>query len=243
METALYPTKLQNQTIQTAKLLLVEDDPNLGSILRDYLELKGFDVELARDGDAGLTSWNQGKFDLCILDVMLPKKDGFTLARDIRQGDDRTPILFLTAKGQIEDKVEGFNSGGDDYLTKPFSMEELVLRVKSLLKRNIPGKPAPSNDKYSIGTMEFSYATRALHFQGQSQKLTTREAELLKLLCQHTNEVLERHIALNLIWGDDSYYNGRSMDVFITRLRKYLKPVPGVSIQNIHGKGFKLVIE
>lgn len=225
-------------------LLLVEDDANLGSILREYLEVKGYRVELCRDGATALTAYGKGKFDLCILDVMLPKKDGFSLARDIRKVDTKTPIIFLTARNMLVDKTEGFSIGGDDYLTKPFSMEELLLRINARLRRagavQAPAEQADKN-RFRIGSYDFDYATRMLSLGEDSRRITSREAELLKLLCLHMNDILKREVALKLIWGDDSYFNARSMDVFITKLRKHLKADPDVEIMNVHGMGYKLI--
>ncbi|MEM7040592.1 MAG: response regulator transcription factor [Bacteroidota bacterium] len=228
------------------RLLLVEDDPNLGSILQEYLGVKGYDVTLSRDGEAGLKDFGEGGFAACILDVMMPKKDGFTLARDIRKVDQQTPILFLTAKNMIADKAEGFGLGGDDYLTKPFSMEELLLRINALLRRSGQAQTEASEAEqtaFQIGAFHFDYATRRLAKEGdEGKRVTSREAELLKLLCLHMNDILKREVALKLIWGDDSYFNARSMDVFITKLRKYLKGDERVEIMNVHGMGYKLVV-
>ncbi|MCB9233448.1 MAG: response regulator transcription factor [Bacteroidia bacterium] len=226
-------------------ILLVEDDLNLGNILREYLEMKDFEVSLERDGEAGLSSFQTGTWDLCILDVMMPKLDGFSLAREIRRVDVQTPILFLTAKSMLEDKMEGFSLGGDDYLTKPFSMEELVMRIKALLRRRSTGsEPGEANEnEFSLGKYTFHYPERRLDYPEKSFKLTTKEAELLRLLCLHQSKVLKRETALRLIWGDDSYFNGRSMDVFITKLRKHLRHDPRISILNVHGTGFKLLVE
>lgn len=223
-------------------ILLVEDDPNLGTILTKYLEVKGYDVELATDGEAGLEAWQGGKFDACVFDVMLPKKDGFTLAREVRSKDEHIPILFLTAKNMIEAKTEGFNLGGDDYLTKPFSMEELLLRIKSLLRRSSQPAINPGQEQFTIGKFEFDFAHRELKIGAESRRITSREADLLKMLCLYQNQILKREEALMSIWGDDSYFNARSMDVFITKLRKYLKADDKVEIMNVHGTGYKLLV-
>lgn len=223
------------------KLLLVEDDANLGTLLAEYLRVKGFDVELRSDGAAGLKAYSQGGFDLLLLDVMMPVKDGFTLAREIRLKDQQVPIIFLTAKSMKQDTIQGFQSGADDYLTKPFSMEELVLRVQAVLKR--AKGPAGAQDQpqsYALGSYMFDVRKQLLARGGAEKKLTTKESELLRLLCLHRNGLLERRLALREIWGDDNYFNGRSMDVYIAKLRKYLKDDPEVEIINIHGQGFRL---
>ena len=227
----------------TAKILLAEDDPNLGTVLCEYLQAKGFPVDLHRDGEAALSAWQSSRCDIAILDVMMPKMDGFTLAREIRKQDEKTPILFLTAKSMIVDKVEAFTIGGDDYLTKPFNMEELLMRIRALLKRSQGATLNETQDQneFTLGKFHFKYPTRELIQNEVSQRLTTREAELLKLLCLSKNDILKREIALKLIWGDDSYFNGRSMDVFITRLRKYLRPDNRIEIMNVHGTGYKLI--
>ena len=228
------------------KILLVEDDINLGTILREYLEVKGYEVDLSRDGEAALAQFNQKEYEIFILDVMLPKMDGFSLAKEIRAVNDLTPILFLTARNMLEDKAEGFNLGGDDYLTKPFSMEELLLRIKALLRRAQKNPVTSQNSdqtSFDIGAFHFDYATRRLTIDGESRRVTSRESELLRLLCLHMNDILKREVALKMIWGDDSYFNARSMDVFITKLRKYLKADGNVEIMNVHGMGYKLVVD
>lgn len=225
-----------------AQLLLVEDDPNLGNILSEYLRVKGYDVVLATDGLEGLNAWKKGKFEVCVLDVMLPKKDGFSLARDIRAENQHVPILFLTAKNMIEAKTEGFSLGGDDYLTKPFSMEELLLRIKALLRRSSQPAVDPGQEQFTIGKFEFDFAHRELKFGADSRRITSREADLLKMLCLYKNQILKREEALLAIWGDDSYFNARSMDVFITKLRKYLKADESIEIMNVHGTGYKLLV-
>ncbi|HOP43448.1 MAG: response regulator transcription factor [Flavobacteriales bacterium] len=224
------------------KLLLVEDDPNLGSLLAQYLVAKGYDVTHRTDGEQGWEAYRTGRFDLLVLDVMMPRKDGFTLAREIRQKDRGTPIIFLTAKSMKQDTIQGFQSGGDDFVTKPFSMEELLLRIAAVLKRTkgITEEEEPMEAQV-IGTFTFDPRKQLLVGGDQERKLTTKESELLRLLCQHRNGLLERPLALQEIWGDDNYFNGRSMDVYIAKLRKYLKADPEVEIVNIHGKGFRLV--
>jgi len=225
------------------KILLIEDDPNLGFILNENLELQGFKVKLCADGEEGLAAYHREQFDLCLIDVMLPKKDGFALAREIRKTNREVPIIFLTAKSLKEDRIAGFKIGGDDYVTKPFSMEELVLRLQAVLKRTKPAAPeSRGKNLFGIGRFSFDPEQQSLQFGDKQQKLTSKESELLKLLCVHANEVLERDLALKLVWGEDSYFNGRSMDVFISKLRKYLQEDKNVEIMNVHGRGFKLVV-
>ncbi|HYK75639.1 MAG TPA: response regulator transcription factor [Daejeonella sp.] len=226
------------------KILLVEDDPNLGMLLQDYLQLKGkFDVVLCKDGEEGLRTFTKDQFDVCILDVMMPKKDGFTLGKEIRKIDAAVPIIFATAKTMIEDKSEAFNLGGDDYITKPFRIEELLLRINALLKRVDPDKKERQEQvtSFSIGRYNFDYTAQLIFDDKKQQKVSTKEAELLRLLCLKKNEVLTREEALISIWHDDNYFNGRSMDVFLSKLRKYLKDDPKVEIINVHGKGYKLI--
>jgi DNA-binding response OmpR family regulator len=226
------------------RILLVEDDPNLGQILKEYLDLKGYQATLARDGEQGFQSFRQQPYDLCIFDVMLPKKDGFSLAREVRAANKQVPIIFLTAKSMKEDTLEGFRVGADDYLTKPFSMEELLLRMKAILRRTqpAPGNPEREVPVYTVGSFTFDYEQQLLRHGDKSVKLTSKESELLKLLCVNLNQTLERSLALKLIWRDDSYFNARSMDVYITKLRKYLRDDPNVEIVNVHGTGYKLVV-
>ncbi len=228
------------------KILLVEDDANLGLLLQDYLQLKGkFDVVLCKDGDEGLRAFTRDEYDLLILDVMMPKKDGFTLGKEIRKMNQQVPIIFATAKGMIEDKTMAFNLGGDDYITKPFRIEELLLRINALLKRTsagADGKEEPKQSQFAIGKYQFDYTQQLITADGQNQKLSTKEAELLRLLCLHKNEVLTREEALLNIWHDDNYFNGRSMDVFLSKLRKFLKDDSSVEIINVHGRGYKLLI-
>ncbi len=221
-------------------LLLVEDDPNLGQILRDYLKLKNFNPTLCIDGEEGLAAFRNLEFDLCLLDIMMPKMDGFTLAREIRNINEEIPIIFLTAKSMKEDTIEGFKIGGDDYLTKPFSMEELILRINAVLKRTSK-KSSQQKRSFEFGNSKLDADKQILTIGKQIIKLTNKETQLLKLLCQKKNEVLNRSAALKMIWHDDSYFNARSMDVYITKLRKYLKEDPTIAIQTIHGEGFKLI--
>ena len=228
------------------RILLVEDDPNLGLLLQDYLQLKGkFEVVLCVDGDEGLRAFTKQEFDLCILDVMMPKKDGFTLGKEIRKINQNIPIIFATAKAMMEDKASAYNLGGDDYITKPFRIEELLLRINALLKRVAVKETAestPAQTVFQIGDYTFDYTTQLIHYKGQQQKLSTKEAELLQLLCLKKNTVLTREEALLSIWHDDNYFNGRSMDVFLSKLRKYLREDPKVEILNVHGKGYKLLV-
>ncbi len=227
------------------KILLVEDDPNLGLLLQDYLQLKGkFEVVLCKDGEEGLKAFTRQNFDLLILDVMMPKKDGFTLGKEIRKFNTRVPIIFATARGMIEDKTQAFNLGGDDYITKPFRIEELLLRINALLKRvnNSEKNEEEKQTQFTIGHYNFDYTSQMISLGDTHQKLSTKEAELLRLLCLRKNEVLTREEALLNIWHDDNYFNGRSMDVFLSKIRKYLKDDPSVEIINVHGRGYKLLI-
>jgi DNA-binding response OmpR family regulator len=220
---------------------LLEDDPNLGMILQEHLELNGFSVKLCVNGEDGLAAYRRSTYDLCLVDVMMPRKDGFAFAREVRQADQKTPLIFLTARSLKEDRIEGLRIGADDYVTKPFSMEELLLRIQAVLKRSGKGNEDPVIS-FPIGSFTFDFAKRVLDRGGKKTKLTSREADLLRLLCVHLNNPLDRSTALKLLWGDDSYYNSRSMDVFLTKLRKHLRADPRVEIQNIHGKGVKLVV-
>jgi len=224
------------------KILLVEDDTNLGNLLQDSLELKNFEVTLKRNGDDGWNEYKAGKYDMCILDVMMPKKDGFTLAKEIRRTNTQIPIIFLTAKVLKEDTIEGLKIGADDYLTKPFSMEELTLRMDNIFKR-VPKAEVSEQNEFHIGRYVFDNSSRTLTIGETSLKLTTKESELLKMLALHIDRLLERDIALNTVWGTDSYFAGRSMDVYIAKLRKYLKEDPTVEILNVHGTGFKLLVK
>ena len=223
------------------KIMLCEDDENLGMLLREYLQAKGFSAELYPDGEAGYRAFMKQKYDICILDVMMPKKDGFTLAQEIRQANADVPIIFLTAKQLKEDILEGFKIGADDYITKPFSMEELVFRVEAILRR-VRGKKNKESSVYRVGNFTFDTQKQLLTIGDKQTKLTTKENELLALLCSHANEILQRDFALKTIWIDDNYFNARSMDVYITKLRKHLKDDPQIEIINIHGKGYKLII-
>ncbi len=226
-----------------SKVLLVEDDPSLGPLLQEYLEAKGFETKLASDGKSGSDVFFKETFDLVLLDVMMPIKDGFTLAKEIRLVDKNIPIIFLTAKSMKEDTIEGFNAGADDYITKPFSMEELMARVTAVLRRTNKVRSTESEEvNFKIGNYQFNSEKQILQHEATEQKLTTKESQLLRLLCIHRNDVLDRTFALKSIWHDDNYFNGRSMDVYIAKLRKYLKDDPKIEIINIHGKGFKLLV-
>jgi DNA-binding response OmpR family regulator len=225
------------------RVLLAEDDKNLGAVLKAYLEAKGYQTTLCINGKEAFDFFNKKKFDFCIVDVMMPVKDGFTLAQEIRKLDKKIPILFLTAKSMQEDKIRGFEIGGDDYLTKPFSMEELLMRMKAIIRRVNDGSGSDAGITiYKLGRLTFDYNRQLLTGGVAENKLTSKEAELLRLLCDNANQVLDRSIALNRIWQDDSYFNARSMDVYITKLRKYLKEDPAVELLNVHGIGFKLVL-
>ncbi|MBC7891826.1 MAG: response regulator transcription factor [Sphingobacteriaceae bacterium] len=228
-----------------SRILLAEDDPNLGTLLQEYLTLKGFEADLTRDGNEALDFFVKQPYDLCIFDVMMPKKDGFTLAKEVRMADADVPIIFLTAKAMKEDTLQGFRVGADDYLTKPFSMEELLARMKAVLRRSqVPtnGAPVPRQPEvFTISTYTFDADRQTLTNGVENFKLTGRESELLKLFAQHLNQPLSRSYALKAIWGDDSYFNARSMDVYITKLRKYLRHDPNIQILNMHGEGFKMM--
>ncbi len=222
-------------------ILLVEDDPNLGQLLAEYLQAKGHNCVLKTDGEQGYSEFKKQRFDFLILDVMMPIKDGFTLAKEIRRIDKTTPILFLTARSMKDDKLEGFEIGADDYMTKPFSIEELLARMKAILKR----AQNPDNqiqESYQLGKLKFCTKHSKLEWDGQEKKLTTKESELLKLLCLNANGVVSREQALELVWGDSNYFNSRSMDVYITKLRKHLAPEQNLQIVNVHGQGFKLIL-
>ena len=223
------------------RILLCEDDENLGMLLREYLQAKGYETELFADGEAGYRGFVRGRYDICVLDVMMPKKDGFTLAQEIKQADKDMPIVFLTAKTLKEDVFEGFKLGADDYITKPFSMEELTLRIEAILRR-VQGKRRTENAIFKIGSYTYDPHKQTLQRGEEKIKLTTKESELLTLLYQHANDILQREYALKSIWIDDNYFNARSMDVYITKLRKHLRDDEDVEILNVHGKGYKLII-
>ncbi len=223
-------------------LLLAEDDVNLGKVLTTYLEAKGYAVQHANNGEEAYELFCKFDFDICLIDVMMPLKDGFTLAKEIRKMDKNIPIVFLTAKNMQEDMIEGLSIGGDDYITKPFSMEVLLARLQALIRRTIQDSGKNVQTVFELGDATFDANRQTLIIAGEEKKMTTRESELLLMLINKKNEVLERGYVLKKIWGDDSYYNARSMDVYITKLRKYFKNTPSVQIINVHGIGFKLVI-
>jgi two-component system, OmpR family, response regulator len=230
------------------RILLVEDDQNFGDVLRSYLEMNDYDVTLATDGEKGLECYERSEYDLCIFDVMMPKKDGFTLASEIREKDTTMPIIFLTARGIKEDILKGFKIGADDYITKPFNSEELLLRIQAILKRS-QQQPDPREDvkEFNIGRYHFNFPLRILTFDGGGseevkEKLSPKEAQLLRMFAMYLNDILPRSEALNKIWGEDTYFTARSMDVFVTKLRKYLKYDENIEIVNIHGNGFQLLV-
>jgi len=223
------------------RILLAEDDTNLGVLLRNYLSAKNYETDLFINGRQALNAFPTKSFGLCILDIMMPEMDGITLAKEIRRTNPGIPIIFLTAKNQEEDIIDGFKSGADDYITKPFSMEELLYRIEAILRRLTSPVLSKNKESHTIGGYSFDPLKQMLLFKDESIKLTTKESELLELLCLHGNEILERNYALKTIWIDDNYFNARSMDVYITRLRKYLKKDPSVKILNIHGRGYKLI--
>ena len=222
------------------RILLCEDDENLGMITREYLVDKGYEAELFTDGESGYKAFLKGRYDICLLDIMMPKKDGFQLAQEIRTVNSEVPIIFLTAKTLKEDILEGFKRGADDYITKPYSMEALVYRIEAIIRR-VKGKKGKEITMYQIGKFTFDTQKQVLICGNVNERLTTKESELLSLLCAHVNEILERNFALKSIWIDDNYFNARSMDVYITKLRKKLKADPSIEIINIHGKGYKLI--
>lgn len=226
----------------THKILLVEDDPNLGFMVREHLQMNGYEITLCVNGAAGLAAFKKNKFDLCLADIMMPKMDGFTFAREIRKINPDIPLIFLTAKALKEDKIEGFQIGCDDYITKPFSVEELMLRIQAVLRRAQRTVEDDTRVSFEIGDYLFDSKKQILTGKKEAVNLTSREAELLRLLCLYQDRTLERNLALRRIWGDESYFSGRSMDVFVSKLRKYLKDDPRVEIINVHGKGYKLIV-
>ena len=228
---------------EKTKILLAEDDPNLGLLLEEYLQAKGYAVTLAVNGKEAFDMFCKHSYDLCLLDVMMPLKDGFTLAKEIRVSNKQVPIIFLTAKSMKEDTIEGFNAGGDDYMTKPFSTEELLARIHAVLRRSMKAQSLESTQtEFIIGKYKFNTETQLLKGGTDDVKLTTKEGQLLRLLAINQNDILDRSFALKTIWHDDNYFNSRSMDVYITKLRKYLKQDTKVEIVNVHGKGFKLLV-
>ncbi|MBB4078766.1 DNA-binding response OmpR family regulator [Lewinella aquimaris] len=231
-----------------AKILLVEDDQNFGDVLRSFLEVHDYDVTLAVDGVAGLEAYRTGKWDLCIFDVMMPRLSGFELAKKVRETDSQTPIIFLTAKAMKDDVLNGFELGADDYITKPFNSEELLARINVILRRSqVPADPKEDQTEFDFGQFHFHFPLRILTHTDEKgevskDKLSPKEAQLLKLFALHKNNILSRSEALTKIWGEDNYFTARSMDVFVTKLRKYLKPDPSIEIVNIHGNGFQLLV-
>ena len=230
-----------NTTENKLHILLCEDEESLGMLVREYLQAKGYDAELFLDGEAGYAAFMKGKYDMCLLDVMMPKMDGFALAREIRLINADVPIIFLTARNLKDDILEGFKLGADDYLTKPFSMDELVYRMEAILRR-VRAKSQRVVAQYQLGNFTFDTRRQTLSIGDKQTKLTTKESELLTMLCTHVNDVLERELALKTIWIDDNYFNARSMDVYITKLRKHLKDDPNIEINNVHGKGYRLIV-
>jgi len=229
---------------KTPEILVAEDDPNLGLLLTEFLKKKGYLVSWAQNGDEALDLFVKGSFDLCLLDVMMPKKDGFSLAKDIRANHQQVPIIFLTAKSMEEDTLHGFKVGADDYLTKPFSMEVLVARMEAILRRSHSEKSVPSlADEIALGNYTYIPAKMRLTIGDMELKFTPKENELMKLLCENLGRPVSRSYALKLIWGDDTYFNARSMDVYMTKLRKMLKEDPRVQLLNLHGEGFRLSVE
>jgi DNA-binding response OmpR family regulator len=228
-------------TKEKVKILLVEDDKNLGTILNEFLTVKGFNVNQAFNGEEGFTLFREGIYDIILIDIMMPKMDGFTLAKKIKTINKETPFLFLTAKSMLNDKIEGFNLGADDYVTKPFSMEELILRINAILKRSSSFHNKENKSEFLIGNYIFNYNKRQLSINGDQKRLTQKECELLRQFCLHENEILERSEALMSIWKDDNYFNARSMDVYIAKLRNYLKGDQSIELLNVHGTGYKLI--
>lgn len=228
--------------MENYKVLIVEDDPNLGQILSEYLQIKGLDATLCKDGEEGFAYYIKNTYDLCILDIMMPKKDGFTLAQEIREINDKIPIIFLTAKSLKEDTIKGLKIGADDYMTKPFSMEELLLRIQAIMRRLQNGADMDADQtEYQVGKFAFDINKQTLTDDSKEIKLTTKESGLLHLLVVNKNKILIRNDALKKVWGDDSYFNARSMDVYIAKLRKLLKDDPALQIITVHGEGFKLL--
>lgn len=223
------------------RIMLCEDEESLGMLVREYLQAKGYDTELYLDGEAGYNAFTSEKFDVCLLDVMMPNMDGFTLAREIRALNAEVPIIFLTAKNLKEDEAEGFKIGADDYFIKPFSMDRLVMRIEAIMRR-VKGPEQKVVTHYQLGRFVFDTQRQLLTIDDEQTKLTTKESELLSMLCMHANHIMERELALKTIWTDDNYWNARSMDVYITKLRKLLKADPSIEINNVHGKGYRLIV-
>lgn len=227
---------------KSIKILLAEDDVNLGNLLADYLKAKGYEAVLAKNGDEAYNLFAKGGYHLCLFDVMMPIKDGFTLAKEIRKIDETIPIIFLTAKSMKEDTLEGFKSGADDYISKPFSMEELLARINAVIRRTSPQTKEVEEHIFNIGKYTFDYQKRILLLNNKEQKLTSKENELLRLLCLNQGKMLERTYALKAIWDDDNYFNARSMDVYIAKLRKHLSEDDKIEIMNVHGRGFRFFV-
>ena len=223
-------------------ILLAEDDTNLGMVLKNYLELNDYEVELCRDGILALAAFRRQKFDICLLDIMMPNMDGFKLAEEIRDVDPDVPLFFLSAKTMKEDIISGYKLGADDYITKPFDSEVLLHKIKAILKRNEEMNREAVNMEFDLGKFHFNPKLRELGVEGKNITLSPKENELLRMLAEHKNDLLPREIALKKIWGSDTYFNGRSMDVYIAKLRKYLKDDSQIEIVNIHGNGFRLVV-
>ncbi|MEJ6735524.1 MAG: response regulator transcription factor [Flavobacteriales bacterium] len=228
--------------MKNIKILLAEDDTNLGNLLCDYLKAKGYHTVLAANGEEAFNLFAKGIYNLCLLDVMMPIKDGFTVAKEIRKINDTIPIIFLTAKSMKEDALEGFEVGADDYITKPFSMEELLARITAVLRRSSDSVEKQEQTEFAIGEYTFDYTKRVLLYNEEPQKLTSKENDLLRLLCLNEGKVLERTYALKAIWEDDTYFNARSMDVYIAKLRKHLKRDEAIEIMNVHGRGFRFLV-
>jgi DNA-binding response OmpR family regulator len=225
-----------------AKLLIVEDDPNLGDILQEYLTMKGYETTLCRDGEEGWAKFKKDKYNLAVLDIMMPKKDGFTLGKEIKKVQEDLPIIYLTAKNLKEDIIEGLKIGADDYITKPFSMEELLLRIAAILRRTQKSTEFQALKIYNFGEFELHYDEQYIKGPSGDHKLTSKENELIRLLASEMNKLVNRSHALKQIWGDDSYFNARSMDVYLSKIRKILKDDPKVQIITVHGEGFKMVV-
>ncbi|MXV39041.1 response regulator [Flavobacteriaceae bacterium Ap0902] len=230
-------------TMSDIKILLVEDDPSFGTVLKDYLQVNDFDVNHAIDGVEGLEMFQKGKYNLIITDVMMPKKDGFTMAKEIKAINPDIPIIFLTAKNMRDDVLKGYQLGADDYITKPFDSEVLLYKIKAIIQRNGINEEKFNQDEFTIGNFHFNAKLRQLNVNGKEHKLSPKENELLRMLCVYKNDLMPREIALTRIWNEDNYFTSRSMDVYIAKLRKYLKDDPDVEIVNIHGEGFRLVAE
>lgn len=228
--------------MKNVKILLAEDDTNLGNLLCDFLKAKGYHTVLAANGEEAFNLFAKGTYNLCLLDVMMPIKDGFTVAKEIRKINDKVPIIFLTAKSMKEDTLQGFQVGADDYVTKPFSMEELLARITAVLRRSIDDNKEQEKTEFEIGKYHFDYQKRMLTLAEDVQKLTSKENDLLRLLCLNEGKILERTYALKAIWEDDNYFNARSMDVYIAKLRKHLKQDESIEIMNVHGRGFRFML-